>query len=85
MTLREVIATSFGREPDKKTTQNNLSNIEKIKKNVDTKTKQELDAIAAELKAHKQAKQVSQSVETTAQVSDASETAQEKENDKTAE
>ena len=52
MTLREVIDQAF-KTPDDKTTENNINNIEKIKEKADDKTKQELEAVAAELKAHK--------------------------------
>ena len=52
MTLREVIDQAF-KTPDSKTTENNINNIERMKEKTDGKTKQELEAVAAELKAHK--------------------------------
>ena len=61
MTLKEVIDLSMkGIEPDKKTTDNNIKNLEQLKNNLNDEHKQKLEAVAAELKAHKQAKNVEQ-------------------------
>ena len=61
MTLKEVIDLSMkGIEPDKKTTDNNIKNLEQLKNNLNDEDKQKLEAVAAELKAHKQAKNVEQ-------------------------
>lgn len=57
MTLREVIANSFGQniEPDEKTISNNINNIEDLKKDLSPDKQNQLEAIAAELKAHQKA------------------------------
>ena len=61
MTLKEVIDLSMkGIEPDKKTTDNNIKNLEQLKNNLNDEDKQKLEAVAAELKAHKQAKNIEQ-------------------------
>ena len=61
MTLKEVIDLSMkGIEPDKKTTDNNIKNLEQLKNNLNDEDKQKLEAVAAELKAHKQARNVEQ-------------------------
>lgn len=61
MTLKEIIDLSMkGIEPDKKTTDNNIKNLEQLKNNLKDEDKQKLEAVAAELKAHKQAKNAEQ-------------------------
>jgi len=61
MTLKEVIDLSMkGIEPDNKTTDNNIKNLEQLKNNLNSEDKQKLEAVAAELKAHKQEKNIEQ-------------------------
>lgn len=65
MTLREAIANSFGQtvpqpqqkiqEPDQQTIGKNLKSLDNIKNGLDENKKKELEAIAAELKAHQAA------------------------------